>query len=93
MADMIKSSTMEAENESNSITMQGAMIQTSSNLMIGITNLPVVDNLQEANARMNACNESYKNLLRSHAESISKLGSEFDTFDKNLADCMGISSK
>lgn len=50
MADMIKSSTMEAENESNSITMQGAMIQTSSNLMIGITNLPVVDNLQEANA-------------------------------------------
>ena len=88
--DNFKSSSIEAENESNSIDMQGAAIQTACSLAISFTNLPGVNNLREVNEKMNSCNESYKNLLKSHAESIAKLGTEFDTFDKDLADSMGL---
>ena len=88
-----KSSSAEAENESNVINMQGMAIQSTSGLAINATNLPVVSNLREANEKMNSCNGSYKNLLKSHAESISKLGMEFDIFDRNLADSMGVSKE
>lgn len=91
MTDIFKSNTTEAENESNAITMQGVSIRTDNNLMTGSSNLPVVDNLKEVNEKMHSCNERYINLLKNHSESIRKLGNEFDTFDKDLADCMGIS--
>ena len=93
MAEFIKSSSVEAENESNMITMKEGMIQAATNLIIGATNLSVVDNLQEANTMMNSCNTNYKNLLRSHAESIAKLGKEFSDFDSDLADKMGVTKE
>ncbi|MGN0352031.1 MAG: TIGR04197 family type VII secretion effector [Roseburia sp.] len=91
MTDVFKSSITEAENESNAITMRGASIRTDNILTMGSSNLPAVDNLKEINEKMNSCNERYVNLLKNHAESIRKLGREFDTFDKDLADCMRIS--
>lgn len=83
-----KSSSMEAENESSAVGAVAGGISAAMSVAISSTNLPVVNNIQDVNTRLNACNESYKNLLKSHSESISKLGQEFDTFDKDLSDHM-----
>lgn len=90
MAELIKSSSAEAESESSMMTAQGGVMQSAATLTIGFTNLTAIDNLQSVNTMMSACNENYKNLLKSHAESIAKLGREFSELDKELADKMGV---
>ncbi len=84
----LKSSSIEAENESVAVDTSGEEIQAAAAVTIYSTNLPVVNNIHNINARLNACNESYKSLLKSHSESISKLGQEFDTFDEDLSNSM-----
>lgn len=90
MSELISSS-MEAENESNQINMQGATLQATVSAAVACTNLPVISNLQEACAALSSCNEKYKNLLKNNAESIAKLGAEFEQFDKEMSEKMGIS--
>lgn len=88
----LKSSLIEAENESMLMNMQGSGLQATVSAAIGCTNLPVVENLQEACAALTSCNQKYKNLLLNHSESIAKLGEEFQEFDKEMAEKMGIIS-
>lgn len=83
-----KSSSIEAENESIAVSAMEGGILAAAAVVINSTNLPVVNNIHNINLRLNACNESYKNLLKRHSESISKLGLEFDTFDKDLSNGM-----
>lgn len=87
----LKSSLIEAEDESMLINMQGSGLQATVSAAIGCTNLPVVANLQEACASLTSCNQKYKNLLKNNAESIAKLGKEFQEFDQEMAEKMGIS--
>ena len=88
---IIKSSVEKAESESNSLKAKEGAIEGIAELLIGVTNLPVVDNLQNIHSRMNSCNESYKNLLKNNADSIKQLGQEFNDFDQAIADKMRIS--
>ena len=88
---VIKSSSEEAERESNFIIAKEGAIEGITELLINMTNLPVVNNLQSIHSRINACNESYKSLLKNNADSIKQLGQEFSDFDKAVADKMKIS--
>lgn len=85
-----KSSTVEAENESSLISMKESMLQAALAVTVCTTNLPVISNLQEANSSLSTTNEKYKKLLASNAESIAKLGQEFEGFDNELAGQMGV---
>lgn len=87
---IIKSSSEEAEKESNSILVNEGAIKGITELVINMTNLGVVNNLQSIHDRINSCNESYKNLLKNNADSIKQLGQEFTDFDKAMADKMSI---
>lgn len=88
---VIKSSSEEAESESNLIIAKEGAIEGIKDILINRTNLPVVNNLQSIHSRINACNESYKSLLKNNADSIKQLGQEFSDFDKAIADKMKIS--
>lgn len=88
---VIKSSSEEAESESNLIIAKEGAIEGITDILINMTNLPVVNNLQSIHSRINSCNESYKNLLKNNADSIKQLGQEFSDFDKAIADKMKIS--
>lgn len=88
---VIKSSSEEAESESNFIIAKEGAIEGITELLINMTNLPVVNNLQSIHSRINACNESYKSLLKNNADSIKQLGQEFSDFDKAIANKMKIS--
>ncbi len=87
----LKSSLIEAENEGMLMNMQGSGLQATVSAAIGCTNLPVVENLQDACSALSSCNQKYKNLLKSNAESIAKLGREFQEFDNEMAEKLGIS--
>ena len=88
MPEIFKSSTSEADNASNSVTMRGAAIQDGRDIITGSTNLPAMDNLSGLNDKMNSCNAHFKKLLNNHAESIRQLAQEFTDFDLELSDKM-----
>lgn len=87
---IIKSNNEEAKKEGDSILAKEGVIEGITEIFINVTNLPVVENLQNIHNRMNSCNESYKSLLKNDAESIKKLGQEFSDFDQAIADKMRI---
>lgn len=91
MTDTFKSNSVEAENNSNTIISAAGGIQEGAKTLVCLTNLSVIEKMNEVNGMLNSCNSHYKQLLESHAENIGKIAQEFDDFDKSISNEMKIS--
>ena len=89
----LKSSREEADKEGNLLNADGAALQNQFTVSIGRTNLPVVENLQSAMEHLGTTNANYKALLENNAESIRKLGIEFEELDKEITENISIIHK
>ena len=89
----LKSSREEADKEGNLLNADGAALQNQFTVSIGRTNLPVVENLQSAMEHLGTTNANYKALLENNAESIRKLGLEFEELDKEITENISIIHK
>lgn len=79
-----KSSTTAATE--HSFALQGAMGQMMGlNLMKGLTNLTVMDNIREASQKLSGCNNDFKQLVRDDANTIESLAEAFDNLDAEMA--------
>lgn len=54
------------------------------------TNLTVIEKMLETAQGIATCNDAYKELLSKDATAIADIKTEYDEFDKQLSDCMGI---
>ncbi len=85
-----KSSREEADKEGNLLNADGTAFQNQFTVSMGRTNLPVVENLQSVMEHLGTTNANYKELLGNNAESIKKLGLEFEELDKGIAEDISI---
>lgn len=88
-----KSSREEADKEGNLLNADGAALQNQFTVSMGRTNLPVVENLQSVMEHLGTTNANYKALLENNAESIRKLGLEFEELDKEITENISIIHK
>lgn len=85
-----KSSRQESEKEGNLLDASGSALQEQFGVSFARTNLPVVGNLQDIMEHLSTTNANYKTLLSSNANSVKKLGLEFEGLDKEMTENMMI---
>ena len=88
MTDTFKSNSVEAENNKNIIISAAKRIQEGAKSFVCLTNLSVVEKINDVNNMLNSCNSHYKQLLESHAENIGKIEQEFEDLDINISNEM-----
>lgn len=90
MADIFKSDGNTADNDADLIMAQSNSMSRSGASTGGLTNLTVMENIQEVIQHINLANSAYQNLLSKDAATITIVKEEYDRFDKELSECMGI---
>ena len=90
MADIFLSKGHIAEELSQAIKSLGGDFSQISNIDDGKTNLDVIAKMVDVCENLETINNAYKELLSKDATTITDIKDEYDKFDKQLRDCMGI---
>ena len=90
MADIFLSKGHIAEELSQAIKSLGGDFSQISNIDDGKTNLDVIAKMVDVCENLETINNAYKELLSKDATAITDIKDEYDKFDKQLRDCMGI---
>lgn len=90
MAEIFKSDGSAADNDSSRISAQSGVIAQAKAVGSTLTNLTVLRNMQDTLGQININNNAYRELLSKDATTVSKVKEEYDKFDKEICDYMGI---
>lgn len=90
MADIFLSTGYIAEEHSQQIQSIGGNFSQIANINGGRTNLDVIGKMADVSQNLETINNAYKELLLKDAMAITDIKDEYDEFDKQLSDCMGV---